>query len=530
MKAAAVLALVVLLLAPFAKKALHTDDPLFVWHGASLSEAALGPSGLSVNWFGETQPMSAIMRNPPGLQCLIAALQRFGWLDERALHWAMIVPAACLALAVHRWASSKKLGRPELAALLAIASPAFLVSATNVLPDVAMATCVLGALFLWMRGIDRGCARDLAWAAGLCALGCLAKYFAVSLIPFLALYATSARARAARWLPWLALSLAPLAAYEAWTWSQSGTPSFISGFRALGGDARADGGSALERVLLTIVFFGGASLPACAIAALNAFRSARGAAVCAALAAFAAWILAGTIGPETAQRSVVIAELFVLALAGVSVLAFLALRWRAASDGATRWMIAWIAWELAYAAFLNWSVTERGLVTSASLVAVLAASETSARTSVPSHARAPSTRSRAIIPCARAITIGAPLAFALLASIALNAADREIAESGRRAADDLVAPLVRAGKTVWFQGHWGFQYYAQANGAKPMEIGRSLARGDVVVIPMLNTNVAGVARSEYDVLATRSYPIDAWVTTLGPRSAAGFRRVPAPAA
>jgi hypothetical protein len=519
MKLAAVLALLVLVLAPFAKKPFHTDDPLFVWHGTSMAEAPLEPCRLSVNWFGATQPISEVMRNPPGLQCFVAALHRVGWLGESALHWWLFVPALCLALAVHRWASSRKDCNPELAALLAIASPAFLVSATNVLPDVAMAACVTSALFLWMRGIDRDRTRDLVSASIACALGCLTKYFAVSLIPFLAWYALRGNVRAARWLPLLSMSALPLAAYEAWMWKQSGSPPFVAGFRALGGDVRGDGGSAFARIVLTIVFFGGACLPSCGIAALRALRSARGVVACTGFAALAAWFLSGSIGPATAQRGIVSAELFVLALAGACVLVELARRWTRSVHGADRWMIAWIAWELSYAAFLNWSVTERGLVTSASLFAILAAS---------------SVRESRLLPGVRALIAGVPLILALLVGVTLNRADRDIAESGERAAADLVAPFVRDGKTVWFQGHWGFQYYAEASGAKPMEpsVGQRgkagddsrtlVARGDVVVIPMLNTNIAGVPRDEYTLLETRAYPIAAWITTLGPMSAAGF--------
>ena len=509
MKLAALLALVVLLLVPFAGKPFHTDDPLFVWHGTALSDGPLAPCRVSVNWFGEARPLFEVMRNPPGLQCVVAVLQRAGCLGESALHGVLLVPAVCLALAVHRWASSRKGGHAELATCLAIASPAFLVSATNVLPDVAMAACVISALYLWMRGIDRGRASDLMWASAACALGCTMKYFAVSLIPFLALYAVERRARSASWLPFLAASMLPLAAYEVWMWTQSGAPPCVAGFRALGGDAHADGGSAPARFFLTIVFFGGACLPVCGIGVYRAFGSARNGAVCAGFAALATWLVAGAIGPETAQRGIVMAEIGALALIGACVLFDLAARWRAAPRSADRWMIAWIVWELAYSVFLNWSVTERGLVTSASLVAILFASGTGGWSQAPARVRA--------------LIVALPLVLALLVGIALNVADREIAESGRRAAEDLIRPLVRAGKTVWFQGHWGFQYYAQANGAKPMESGRAVvASGDVVVIPMLNTNVVGIPRDAYALIETRSYPIDAWVTTLGPSSSAGF--------
>jgi hypothetical protein len=44
-------------------------------------------------------------------------------------------------------------------------------------------------------------------------------------------------------------------------------------------------------------------------------------------------------------------------------------------------------------------------------------------------------------------------------------ADNELAELGRRAARELIAPNVAAGRRVWFDGHWGFQWYAEKAGA-----------------------------------------------------------------
>ena len=51
-------------------------------------------------------------------------------------------------------------------------------------------------------------------------------------------------------------------------------------------------------------------------------------------------------------------------------------------------------------------------------------------------------------------------------SLLLLEADADFAESGRRAAAELIAPRVTAGEKVWFSGQWGFYWYAQEAGAK----------------------------------------------------------------
>lgn len=58
--------------------------------------------------------------------------------------------------------------------------------------------------------------------------------------------------------------------------------------------------------------------------------------------------------------------------------------------------------------------------------------------------------------------------FSALLGLLIGRADQRFADLGRRAARELIAPLVASGKTVWFAGHWGFQWYAMEAGARPL--------------------------------------------------------------
>jgi hypothetical protein len=61
-------------------------------------------------------------------------------------------------------------------------------------------------------------------------------------------------------------------------------------------------------------------------------------------------------------------------------------------------------------------------------------------------------------------------------------ADAAFADLGRRAADDLIATRTARGQTVWFAGHWGFQWYAERAGAKPLTLhGPAPRPGDLAV-------------------------------------------------
>jgi hypothetical protein len=509
MKRALLAMLVVALLAPFATKAYHTDTPLFVWAADALLREPWAPYHTSANWFGQTQPILKAMWNPPALAYVIALLHACGLSSELWLHLLLLIPAVGFALATYAWASRDERCSPMLAALFAIASPAFLVAATNALPDVWMAACVIGAMHLWVQGIDRDDRARLVWAALACALGTASKYFAVSLIPFLAAYALTRRRRAALWLPPLVLAALPIAAYETWIWIRTGTPPSMTGFDALGGHRRVTGENAFERSMLAIAFLGAACLPMCGVVAASAFRTARTTIACCAAVSIAAGLATRPMLSSARHEAIVLVELVLLASLGTCTVLFLVQRWRSTTQPSERWLIAWIAWECAYAALLNWSVTERGFLTSAAIIGMFAATGASG-----TEERA---RPR------RMIAIGAPLFASLAIGTLANVGDWQIADSAKRAASDLVAPNVRAGKNVWFQGHWGFQFYAQEAGATPMEIGRTEVKpGEIVVIPMLNTNVSGVTERDYEVVEHRTYRVTSPVTTLGPLSSAGY--------
>ena len=68
--------LTVLLLAPFAGKAIHIDDPLFVWSARYIQGHLLDFYGFDVNWYGKTMPMWAVAKNPPGVAYFIAGVAK----------------------------------------------------------------------------------------------------------------------------------------------------------------------------------------------------------------------------------------------------------------------------------------------------------------------------------------------------------------------------------------------------------------------------------------------------------------------
>ena len=82
--------------------------------------------------------------------------------------------------------------------------------------------------------------------------------------------------------------------------------------------------------------------------------------------------------------------------------------------------------------------------------------------------------------------VAAVLGTYFVVCIQLLRADAAFSNLGRRAAAELVRPLLHSGERVWFTGHWGFQWYAMKEGATPLTLRDSPSPRDYVVGPSGN--------------------------------------------
>jgi hypothetical protein len=111
----------------------------------------------------------------------------------------------------------------------------------------------------------------------------------------------------------------------------------------------------------------------------------------------------------------------------------------------------------------------------------------------------------------------AGLVAAAALSLAVAAADARLAGSAREAAHALVAG--HPGREVWFQGHWGFQYYAERLGARAMEPGKPVPAGALIIQPHNNSFLW---RLDAKPLEQRVFAGPAGCSTMEPTLGAGF--------
>jgi len=139
-------------LGPFIDKAIHIDDPLFIWSAEWILKHPVDFYGFNVNWYGGTSLMAAINCNPPATAYFLASVASvFGW-REIVLHCAFIPVAFAAAAGIYQLAKIW-CGRPLLATLVASITPVFLVSSTTLMSDVLMLALWVWAMVLWEHGL-----------------------------------------------------------------------------------------------------------------------------------------------------------------------------------------------------------------------------------------------------------------------------------------------------------------------------------------------------------------------------------------
>ena len=149
------LVICILCLAPFADKAFHIDDPLFIWVAKHIQTNPFDFYGFTVNWYGFEMPMSEVTKNPPLASYYIALVAfLFGW-SEIALHLAFLIPASAVVIGTF-FLAKELCDRPFLAALVGMVTPVFLLSSTTVMCDTLMLSLWVWASILLAAWYKRG--------------------------------------------------------------------------------------------------------------------------------------------------------------------------------------------------------------------------------------------------------------------------------------------------------------------------------------------------------------------------------------
>lgn len=503
----------VALLLPFVNKAFHADDPLFVWVARQIQSHPLNPFGFDVNWYYNNEPISGVTKNPPLTPYFIALIgSMFGW-KETTLHIAFLFPAIAVVLGTF-FIARKLCPNPLIAGLFILATPVFLISSTTVMCDIMMLAFWVWAVFFWIEGIRKDDHRMLFLAAVSTSLCVLTKYYGITLLILLPVYAFLKKRRMGAWSFYLALPAAVLFLYQWATSARYGTGLLSSAVSFASVNQMGAGSQFIPKMLIGLSFTGG-----CLAATIFyvPFLWSRKAMIfqVTGLAIFML-VLSYTdkIGNYPLRNNHTILwplllQLSVFVFTGVNLLALAVKDLRESRMTAESVLLfCWVAGTLIFASFINWSINARSVLPMAPAAGMILSR---ALKSASPH------RYRNVFPFL-------PLVPAAIIALMLARVDYVLANSARKAADIIYSGYGEKGLKVWFEGHFGFQYYMEEKGFRlPLHPKAHISPGEILVIPENNMNLfylppdTGLALKESIKL-----PVCRWASTANGYVWAGF--------
>jgi 4-amino-4-deoxy-L-arabinose transferase-like glycosyltransferase len=508
---------VIACLLPFLNKAFHIDDPLFMWTAKHICQSPADFYGFSLNWFNHVMRMAEMSPNPPLMAYYLAfAGTLLGW-TEVAVHLAFLVPAIVATLGVF-YLARRLCSRPVLATLAAILTPGFLVSGTTVMCDMMMLAFWVWAILLWVRGTQGNNPR-LLWLAALLIGPCaLTKYIGLALIGLLFIYSFAEKRRLGWWVVPLLLPVLVIVEYEWVTHLLYG--------RGLLTDAAAyttkyattrslqGGATVVQKALMGLTFAGGC---AATVFFASPFLWSR--------KVWAAGFLVTAVGvvwmvvqnnflapvvahPYMARWSFLLQAGFMAATGiGIFSLAFEDLYRHRNAESLL--LTLWVLGIFLFTVFLNWTVSARNILTLIPAVGILLARKLEKTDGVgwPFAKWSPAV---SLIPAA---------ALAILIAVA----DTSLANTARRAAAEIPAALQGRGGAIWYEGHWGFQYYIDTEAIRPIDCTAwALFPGDLIIIPRNNTNLVPLPAELVSQLPSMYFQPIRWASAMDPTVGAGF--------
>lgn len=454
--------LAALALAPFLDKAFTIDDALFLFQARHAMADPLHPTAFSIAW-NEDVPERVSTMMPSGAVAawlLLPTVAAGGaeWIAHGTVLVLLVLAAlATVSLALRlglapRWATA--------AGVLLVTTPAVLGMAGTAMPDVpAMALGVLGAERLLAWSQEGGWWRAIAGAV-LLALAALTRSHLAALLvvgPLLLLVADalpgSGRSR----------QLARL------LWPSGLAAAFALGLVIVTRDPGREGGGLLSSAaslsfpvnaiynglclalhwVLTTAF----ALSWLALRRREVLR--RWPVLVGAVAFFAVlrWLQVGAS-----------ATLWVLPVAGLGVLALadVLLDARARGDALQAVLGLWLLVPLPLVVYAHFP--SKYLLASAPAACLLLARLAERRPEI----------GRWLVPIASAL--------GLLLGVAILRADAAFSDVARSGVRRLAAPVTVAGRTLWYDGSWSFQWYAEQAGARPWNATSEQPRpGDLIL-------------------------------------------------
>jgi len=505
----------ILCLIPFINKAFHIDDTLFLWCAEHIQGNPADFYGFTKNWYIFDEPMFLINQNPPLVSYYISFVSYFfGW-DEIVLHTAFLIPAVFLSVGIY-YLARFFCPLPYFAVLISVFSPAFIVSSTTVMSDISMMALYVWAAVFWLYGLKRGKYIFFLYSVILISLSSLYKYFGITMVPLLFIYTLSVKPRPGLWILFLSVPVIILCVFQEITQNLYGSGLFLNAASYAVGRGITDKGLIFKKFITVLSFSGGCI--ASVIFFTHLFWSKRTLAVGGVMllfliiAIFFVEPLGTYLMPKVKEIKWYMAvQLAILIMAGIQILFLTIIELWECRDSKSLLLFLWIFGTLFFSGFVNWSTNARVILPIVPAVGILVARRLDKRIDLTTYSGI--------------LRYSSPLILAAVLAMSVAWADTALANCQRKAAHFFSSKFKDCSHATWFQGHWGFQYYMESFGAKPLDVYNSIIeKGDILITPSNNTNVIPLPEMPEvlkPVEKARLMPCK-WLTTVSLKSGAGF--------
>jgi len=504
----------VLLVLPFANRAYHIDDPMFVRVAQHIVDSPLDYFGSVVDRGTYDVPMYLFNQNPPGFSYCLAVVGAIAGWGEVPMHFVSAFFAGLTGLGAYVLAA-RLCSRPGFATALTVFTPGFLVSATTVMTDLPMVALYVWAIYLWIVGLDRGGMRWLVASVAAITFGTFLKYYAITAIPLLLVYTLMRERRAdlrclILGIPVLATALFLWVAYLQYDVNLLSVASEV----ALDNSVR-NTGQPLARLVITLGFAGGCFLPL-AFYVPSILRPRVWVSVITVIGVASLPLIGGysilqlLIGDSEPFGAGVGVHLGVMVAAGSLVSLLVIQRLREAWGADSVLLVLWVLGALVFTERVNHLINARALLPLLPAAAILVAQR---------------------LPDAERIQTWAPIVPAALLTLWVCAGDYATASRARESADRAAALASAEGAAMYHTGLWGLPYYLEEHGFSyfPVEVSEEDGSATVLMNPGELIAVTSEGRENWRtppreiVEATLfSYPNCVFAATYHPVSEAGF--------
>ena len=458
---------------PFLTQAFHIDDPTFIAIARQIARDPWHPYSFSINWLGSERPAFSVLANPPLVPAYIALARFLVGESEVGLH-AAFIPIALLAA----WGAWRCAGcfvrHRAMATALYLATPAFVVSAHTLMPDVALVALFSHAVASFVTGLRERRSRPVAVGAVLAGLACLTRYNGLVLIPLFGVAWWLHRAGNARRAAWIGV---PVGVMALWTWhnvATYGAPHMLAAASVQG----LLGGAVwrFAKAAATLSYLGGAGVfPLAVVAVVGLSPALRTGTLWSAAWAVPVALVTTWLYGQSVPATLAIGLLLVVC--GVYLAGAFHLARHGTADAVRRGLGGDAAGRLLLAAWLGGVLLFNQLLLFASVRYLLPALVPAVLV-LTCVLEESTDRARAWLAGSAAVT--------LALALGLSVGDMRLANAERTFASHLsrlsAGPDLPAG-TRWFVGHWGFQYYMERAGARALDAENdALQAGDLVVL------------------------------------------------